>query len=375
MQLAAHLRSYQVLSARVRLHIAQCQHVAIGSTGLDLAPPSLLQCTCHSLDGWMNLMRFLRPRMPAVSRLHLRVATVEGVSRRRRFLSRCHAALAALASRLAAAPLLQELSLCWEVAYHFRGRYDGPRTCFFADAEPRIRLLEPPDLQALLSAPGRKRGGSLPLPLRRLHLGCCPEVVLPPALSGLPQLDSLVIGRPGRAWGSLRQGFMLAGNGGSSPCVLPTLTSLTLHAAHSIGTLAACRGLAAALPALRELRMAVQFEEWEEEEYKADGHALLAALSPLAGQLEVSRAAVRTVRGWARLLQRSAVEVRWALLFVPHRRQLPPGFTPAGAQVLELPPGCLPPVVSACTGLRTLVVRRLPSSCAGHWTRVLPELR
>lgn len=135
----------------------------------------------------MALMRWLRPRVAAVQRLHLALCA-DLRATRSRFRSRCEAALHALADRLAAAGALQELSLQWDVDRLSGCGKDGAATIAGAFPLP-VALLLPAQ-----SRTARRRHRPLPLGLRRLELGCEAGTVLGPQLGLLPSLERLTLG-------------------------------------------------------------------------------------------------------------------------------------------------------------------------------------
>lgn len=147
------------------------------------------QVECRSLEQWMALMRWLRPRMPAVQRLRLQLKAGLRATHSK-FDCRCEAALHALADRLAAAAALQELSVLWDVKRLLEGK-DG------AASSPAAFPLHAWMLLPAQSRTARRAQRPLALGLRQLELSCEAGCVLCRQLSLLPRLEELSLG-PGR---------------------------------------------------------------------------------------------------------------------------------------------------------------------------------
>lgn len=137
----------------------------------------------------MALMRWLRPRMPAVQKLSLWLKASLRATHNK-FDSRCEAALCALADRLAAATALRELSVCWDVTRSSTSGNDSaaPPSAFPLDAS----LLLPSQ-----SRTARRAQRPLALALRGLELSCEAGCALCPQLSLLPCLEELSLGPGG----------------------------------------------------------------------------------------------------------------------------------------------------------------------------------
>lgn len=135
----------------------------------------------------MALMRWLRPRMPAVRRLRLELKCSLHASHSR-FDSRCETALHVLADRLAAAAVLQELSVYWDVERGGAGGNDG---------DAPLASSFPLDVALMLPAQSRtarRARRPLELGLKALHLSCAAGCMLRPQLGRLPQLEQLTLG-------------------------------------------------------------------------------------------------------------------------------------------------------------------------------------
>lgn len=289
-----------------------------------LALSSCLQWRCRSLESWMGLLRFLRPRMPAIHTLRLRLAANVPTRRRRRLASRVAAAWATLADRLAAAAALEELSVVWDV---------GSCSC-----SSWLRVLYPPlDTATLLPALPRlaRRGGRPPpLPrLRCLELSCESGVTLSAALALLPNLQQLSIGPGGY---SCSEGTLLPAcrRAPAVPACLPaTLTALVLSGPWAATSLACCPDLADALPCLRELRMPIstaQFPAYSPGRF-------LKALLPLAGQLEVGHRVCAVCWAWEGAHVHASIPARDSLQQAPHQPPMPkPRCSPARLPTLPL---------------------------------------
>ena len=303
----------------------------------------------------MALMRWLRPRMPAVQKLSLWLKASLRATHNK-FDSRCEAALCALADRLAAATALQELSVCWDVTRSSTSGNDSA-------ASPSAFPLDASLLLPSQSRTARRAQRPLALSLRSLELSCEAGCVLCPQLSLLPCLEELILGPGGCVLPRLEGGWVCmlrAWHPGASACLylvqsvqatyplrsaacalrksqnsiahsramlshaapcwrrspweeaagpvvvqphslaacLPrTLKVLCLFSARAVASLADLGAdLAAALPSLRELCLLFYpHSDWGES-WSANVGRLLEALLPLAGQLQVTVVAGRASR-------------------------------------------------------------------------------